>query len=585
LRAATEAKKTVTTNTASQRASAQASPVHCAAKRLRTDNVELVARLKQAMLRGQSERSFAAEAKIPRTSLQHLREVHEALLDTPEIPPGLVAFLETPSGVLWLHRVALALLMVVVLCAAGGLRHVQLILKLTLLDKFLPCSLSALARRCRQLEAETVTFAKEQTATLAANMPRRSISVALDETFHPKGMLLVALDPASNFIIVQCYADKRDCEAWLANLTGPLQDLNVDVLRTVSDEAGAIRKFVTVELGVFAGVDLFHVQYEMSRGVGFPMKQLEQRAERLLAKATEELESLKQKKLEADSTPRRPGHPLDWNRRVQEASEKVCEVKESLVQAQTQRQEMREHVRGLSAEHHPFDLKTGEVRSGEQVKAAELKHVHDAMELASKVGLPEFSFKALSKTERSVEKLCQEVTFFHLVVQSLSAALSVSDALRALLTGLVLPYVYLGLVLLKTSNKELRATLVATRQTLWERINNEPEWLALSEPERRRALTMAQEWAQWFQRASSGVEGHNGHLRVRQHHLHFIRPLRLAALKAIHNFMLERPDGTTAAERFFGRPPDNLFESLLKRLPLPGRPRAPRRSKATPAMV
>jgi hypothetical protein len=41
---------------------------------------------------------------------------------------------------------------------------------------------------------------------------------------------------------------------------------------------------------------------------------------------------------------------------------------------------------------------------------------------------------------------------------------------------------------------------------------------------------------------------------------------------------IRRPDGTTAAERFFGRAPPPLFDQLITRAPLPTRPR-PRRSR------
>jgi hypothetical protein len=34
----------------------------------------------------------------------------------------------------------------------------------------------------------------------------------------------------------------------------------------------------------------------------------------------------------------------------------------------------------------------------------------------------------------------------------------------------------------------------------------------------------------------------------------------------------QRPDGTTAAERFFGHPPADLFEFLLDHIKLPSRP-------------
>ncbi len=58
---------------------------------------------------------------------------------------------------------------------------------------------------------------------------------------------------------------------------------------------------------------------------------------------------------------------------------------------------------------------------------------------------------------------------------------------------------------------------------------------------------------------------------------------RLAALTAVHNFHIRRPDGTTAAERFFGRTHPALFEQLLLRVPLPPRPR--RRRLLRPAKL
>ena len=81
----------------------------------------------------------------------------------------------------------------------------------------------------------------------------------------------------------------------------------------------------------------------------------------------------------------------------------------------------------------------------------------------------------------------------------------------------------------------------------------------------------AREWSGWFQRSSSCVEGRNGQLELRHHSLHRLSKRKLEALTAIHNYWLKR-GGTTAAERFFGKKPADLFEWLLSRLPLPARP-------------
>ncbi len=89
---------------------------------------------------------------------------------------------------------------------------------------------------------------------------------------------------------------------------------------------------------------------------------------------------------------------------------------------------------------------------------------------------------------------------------------------------------------------------------------------------------VAEECAQVFQRSSSCVEGRNGQLAFCHHSLHRIGDRKLSALTAVHNFAVKRRDGTTAAERFFGAKPKDLFEQLLNKVELPGRP-AQKRSR------
>ena len=71
---------------------------------------------------------------------------------------------------------------------------------------------------------------------------------------------------------------------------------------------------------------------------------------------------------------------------------------------------------------------------------------------------------------------------------------------------------------------------------------------------------------------SSGVEGRNGQLALHHHGRHRLSDRKLAALTAVHNYHIRRADGTTAAERFFGRAHEALFAEVLQRMPLPPRP-------------
>jgi Family of unknown function (DUF6399) len=85
--------------------------------------------------------------------------------------------------------------------------------------------------------------------------------------------------------------------------------------------------------------------------------------------------------------------------------------------------------------------------------------------------------------------------------------------------------------------------------------------------------------AEVFQRSSSNVEGRNGYLSLRNHQLRGPdHPRKRECLTTVHNFFLTRPDGTTAAERFFGQKPRSMFAAILGAVEIPPAPlRPPRR--------
>jgi hypothetical protein len=81
-----------------------------------------------------------------------------------------------------------------------------------------------------------------------------------------------------------------------------------------------------------------------------------------------------------------------------------------------------------------------------------------------------------------------------------------------------------------------------------------------------------------FQRSSSNVEGRNGYLSLRNHQLRGLDlPRKRECFTAMHNFFLTRPDGTTAAERFFGQKPRSMFAAILGAVNVPPAPLSPPR--------
>ena len=108
--------------------------------------------------------------------------------------------------------------------------------------------------------------------------------------------------------------------------------------------------------------------------------------------------------------------------------------------------------------------------------------------------------------------------------------------------------------------------------SLLKNLQQHTAWTILSDVSRATASQTAVQCADLFQRSSSCVEGRNGRLSLHHHGIHRLRPGKLRCLTIIHNYFLQRPDRSTAAERFFGAAPQDLFEWLVQKVPPMGQP-------------
>ena len=100
----------------------------------------------------------------------------------------------------------------------------------------------------------------------------------------------------------------------------------------------------------------------------------------------------------------------------------------------------------------------------------------------------------------------------------------------------------------------------------------------LSRAEQSQLQAEASKLADVCQRSSSNVEGCNGYLSLRNHQLRGLdHPRKHSCLTAVHNVFLTRPDGTTAAERFFGQKPRSMFAAILISVEIPPAPLSPPR--------
>jgi hypothetical protein len=540
----------------------------------RAQELERAEALRQA---GASQRQIAEELGIARGTLHDWRK----RAPVQPVPATLAAFAQSPEGVEWLHRLVAAAHFALGLLGGGSPRSVCEFLRLSGLDALVGASYGSQRRMSVALEEAAVAYAREQRARLAAGMPQRRIVVCQDETYHPE-ICLVSLEPVSGFLLKEVYAEDRTAATWTREMREGLEGLPVEVVQSASDEAKGLLRHVREALGAHHSPDLFHVQYEASRATGAPLAREVARAEATVAQAQAQVAAERAAQADhAGQSPRPRGRPPAFERRIEAALAVQVEAERELAQAQERRTQARASVREISAAYHPYDLETGQAQSPARL-AERLDGCWGRLAgVAAAACLPAWALRRLEKAQRVAVQMLATLAFFFATVQAKVEALALEPALETSLYQGLIPAIYLDRVAARSGDAERRRRLRETSARLLAPLRAPDHPLqALPAAERRRIEQVAAECADLFQRSSSAVEGRNGRLALYHHGCHRLSDRKLAALTAVHNYFIRRADGTTAAERFFGRPPDPMFESVLQRLRLPPRParKRPRRS-------
>jgi hypothetical protein len=215
---------------------------------------------KQEMYLGISERELAKSLGIPRTTLQHWQGRRENIGEDPSV----IAFFTSPIGVAVLQRFVISAHFVTSFLGSGGVRLVCEFLELSGISNFIASSYGTQRKVNVAIEKEIGVFEKEEEARLSAEMESKQICVAEDETFHEKPCL-VAIEPISNYILLEKYAEDRQAETWNEQMSEAIEDKPVRIVQSTSDEGRGIISHVKNGMGVHHAPDVFHVQQEISR--------------------------------------------------------------------------------------------------------------------------------------------------------------------------------------------------------------------------------------------------------------------------------------------------------------------------------
>jgi len=537
----------------------------------RWDRGEATAKLvdfDEARQRGSSQRAAAEEAGVPRSTALHWDERRSGL----DLPEPVAAFLETPCGSAWLRRVVLAAVLVMTLRGPEGIRLVCEFLQLCGLAEVVAASFGSVQKLTQQMLQEAVVFGAEQRARLGQTMPHKVVTVCEDETFHPQPCL-VAIEPVSNFILLERYVDRRDAETWNKAMGEALGGLPVQVVQSTSDEGQAIKCHAREALEAHHSPDLFHPQQDLIRATALPLAHRVRRAAEQHEEAVRKTAGVVAQREAYQKKRHGPGRPPDFAGRLERAQQVEEAAHQALEQALAEQKACREAVAGLSTDYHCYRLADGVAQSAEEVQALLEARFAVIDQVAERTGLSERCRKKIDKARRVVGDMVATISFVHTETAVRLAGLGISPVERAQVARRLVPGLYLERVAARAQRAEDRHAHRAAAQGLLAPLRAPEHPLQQLGPEVTDEVeAVARICADLFQRSSSCVEGRNGQLALFHHGLHRLTDAKLAALTVVHNFHIRRPDGTTAAQRFFEAEHDDLFSHLVERMPQLARP-------------
>jgi uncharacterized protein DUF6399 len=541
----------------------------------RRERADLFEQYRELRIQGISARQAATELKVPRTTLQAWRMWHDSL----DICPHVAEFFQSSPGLAFVHRLVVGFHLVCVEVGACGIRLAGLFLKLTGLARFVAASYGAQQQGNCQVEEARVVYRQTETARLAKDMPRKDITVTQDATF-PGGLCLVGSAPVSNFILLGPLAQRRDQAAWNALMAPVLAQLNCQVIQSTSDEAPGLLAYVAHHLEAHHSPDVFHVQHELSKVVCAPMATKERAAHTAVTEAQEQLDQVQAHLQTAGDEPekRGPGRPPKAPVSLEQAQQELAAASREHERLAQQREQVAKSIRGIGHDYHFVDLARGVRRNGPLIAADIQAHIEQVRAIAQHEGLSQRCLERMEKAERVVPKMQATIAFVSGYVRQQVDQLALTPLAAFAMHAKLIPAYYLDRVAQTrtvSDGEALRQLAERLRTPLFEPGGA----LSQMSPEVQDQLQQrAKTLAEVFQRSSSNVEGRNGYLSLRNHQLRGLDlPRKRECLTAIHNFFLTRPDGTTAAERFFGQKPRSMFASILASVELPPAPLSPPR--------
>ncbi|MCP4566965.1 MAG: hypothetical protein GY841_05230, partial [FCB group bacterium] len=351
-----------------------------------------------------SQRDFTKGCGIPRSTLRHWIARKNRIDESPIV----INFFESPEGLAVLHRIVTVAHKEFTKKGTASIHNVSNFLKETGLSLFIASSYSTQCRVSKQMDELIVLFGDNEKSKLAKGMPEKKIGLLEDETFHPK-TCLVAIEPVSNFIIMEKYAENRESATWNDAVKSALKDLPVEIIQVTGDEGRSLVCHAEKGLGVHHSSDCFHVIQEIGKGTSGALASKIKKAEKeyeTAVKRTSKADDLKEKFDNAIKRPR--GRRPNFEKKIQEAKEQEKMAEDSLNTTRENQESVRSSKAEIGQVYHPYNLNSGEQQDARKVSAL-LEECFDNI----KTGARELSDRCqdrVNKAHRVVKKMVATIS-------------------------------------------------------------------------------------------------------------------------------------------------------------------------------
>ena len=504
----------------------------------------------------QSIRKIAASLKI---SVSRVQRSIDALSKRDCCPES--HFWETKEGYEWLQRLVFGVMLEFGLKGNQGADRMSSFFKRININHRVGVSAGALRTKMKLMEECLIQYQSLHEQEQASSGSTQEIIAGGDETFFRDYMLLVLMDLASGYILLEEKAENRSYDTWHEKSKKSLELLNLRVRHFVSDRGKSLIKLALSGFCCEAGADLFHAQYDISKWLGTGLGRKISQAQTQLKKVKEALFSLQKKKTATQKI---------------EQKEQELKEHEAILRTLKKGQELySDALRKVSEILHPFSTKTLTSTTSCQVEALLKEHTEEFKKIADDYDINDSKNRCNKYTKQIIDMASGIDSWWLWVIESITGY-ELEKKKKDWLLYTLLPVIYWHQQMEKAQNSKMKKSYkLAWKKALF-LYDNHLISHEISAVEKEQWLS----WADWismkFQRTSSAIEGRNGYLSQMHHNGRGITANRLKSLTVIHNYDTRRKNGTTAAERLFDKKMPDMFEWLIGQmgdLPLPRKAR------------